>query len=391
MRVKEIADNFLLDGKGNETNEVIKKLEVLFEREILNENIVDEIADSISVVTGHANKEAASILWLDFKNSILLPNGIIDCSMFNNETKKDIYRSFVDYAQGTLEDAFDLKYGEPVNVTITESLSKTISVRGKDEEEAYCIVKEKYYNEEIVLNASNFLDCDIDTEKPKKLNYFYRMEAPIKEGEEVFALVPNSYGVKPKLKSIGNVIDYKQQANNFIIHTNQGFFTNNDVEYVLNSNNYDIGITEEDKANVYNLLIDSTTEFNNVTEATFYVFLRETHTYSEVLKPLAKLINVRPLFEKKEMYNEDDIDNMLKVAREHKTELEPYIIRNSSKKDKEVLLQAINEPDFFAESFTACDSDICEQFLAIMERFNDDKISNAFDHSYENNELRKSL
>lgn len=47
-------------------------------------------------------------------------------------------------------------------VEIEETYVKIIEINAKSENEAYSIAKEKYYNEEIVLESNSFLDYKIN-------------------------------------------------------------------------------------------------------------------------------------------------------------------------------------------------------------------------------------
>ena len=50
-------------------------------------------------------------------------------------------------------------------VFIYETLSKTIDIEAEDYSDAIKKVKEKYYNEEIVLSADDYYDTEFDCEK----------------------------------------------------------------------------------------------------------------------------------------------------------------------------------------------------------------------------------
>lgn len=47
-------------------------------------------------------------------------------------------------------------------VEYTEVLQRTIEIEADSEAEALSIAEEKYYNEEVVLDYSDFIDCKID-------------------------------------------------------------------------------------------------------------------------------------------------------------------------------------------------------------------------------------
>jgi len=50
-------------------------------------------------------------------------------------------------------------------VIIFETLSKAIDIEAEDYSDAIKKVKEKYYNEEIVLSADDYYDTEFDCEK----------------------------------------------------------------------------------------------------------------------------------------------------------------------------------------------------------------------------------
>ncbi len=52
-------------------------------------------------------------------------------------------------------------------IEITETLQRVVEVKASSEEDAYKIVAEKYRNEEIVLDYSDFIDKDISVFKMK--------------------------------------------------------------------------------------------------------------------------------------------------------------------------------------------------------------------------------
>lgn len=45
---------------------------------------------------------------------------------------------------------------------ITETLQKMVEIEAKNIDEAYRLVKEKYYNEEIILSDVDYIDTTID-------------------------------------------------------------------------------------------------------------------------------------------------------------------------------------------------------------------------------------
>lgn len=53
-------------------------------------------------------------------------------------------------------------------VEIEETYVKIIEINAEDEQKAYSITKEKYYNEEIVLESDSFLDYKINILGEKK-------------------------------------------------------------------------------------------------------------------------------------------------------------------------------------------------------------------------------
>lgn len=54
-------------------------------------------------------------------------------------------------------------------VEITETLQKQITIRANSREEAEQKVKEKYRNEEIVLDESDYVDTEIEVLKEKRM------------------------------------------------------------------------------------------------------------------------------------------------------------------------------------------------------------------------------
>lgn len=54
-------------------------------------------------------------------------------------------------------------------VEITETLQKQITIRANSREEAEQKVKEKYRNEEIVLDESDYVDTDFTVLKEKRM------------------------------------------------------------------------------------------------------------------------------------------------------------------------------------------------------------------------------
>lgn len=54
-------------------------------------------------------------------------------------------------------------------VEITETLQKQITITANSREEAYQKAKEKYRNEEIVLNESDYVDTEFEVLKEKRM------------------------------------------------------------------------------------------------------------------------------------------------------------------------------------------------------------------------------
>lgn len=50
-------------------------------------------------------------------------------------------------------------------IEVTETLQKTIEITANSESEAICLVKEKYYHEEIVLNETNYIETTFEVRK----------------------------------------------------------------------------------------------------------------------------------------------------------------------------------------------------------------------------------
>jgi len=46
------------------------------------------------------------------------------------------------------------------NIEVTEVLSRVVSIKAKNEDEAYFKIKKMYQNEEIVLDASDYIDTE---------------------------------------------------------------------------------------------------------------------------------------------------------------------------------------------------------------------------------------
>lgn len=67
------------------------------------------------------------------------------------------------------------------------------------------------------------------------------------------------------------------------------------------------------------------------------------------------------------LYMENDINNFLKEARKRKGEILPRLSEVSTGGDANVIRRAITDTDFVAEDFYRYDSDVCEQFLTLME------------------------
>ena len=67
------------------------------------------------------------------------------------------------------------------------------------------------------------------------------------------------------------------------------------------------------------------------------------------------------------MYSAYDIDEFLIEARKQKENVMSKIKELSFGEDAKIIEYAINESDFFAEDFNSYDSDVCEQFLQLME------------------------
>lgn len=51
------------------------------------------------------------------------------------------------------------------NVTITETLQRTITIEAENEQEAEMQVTDKYYNGDIVLDSSDFVKVTFDSER----------------------------------------------------------------------------------------------------------------------------------------------------------------------------------------------------------------------------------
>jgi hypothetical protein len=45
---------------------------------------------------------------------------------------------------------------------ITETLQRTVAIEAEDEQSAYCKVSQLYHDGEIILDASHFIDSEID-------------------------------------------------------------------------------------------------------------------------------------------------------------------------------------------------------------------------------------
>ena len=67
------------------------------------------------------------------------------------------------------------------------------------------------------------------------------------------------------------------------------------------------------------------------------------------------------------MYNNNDIERFLIEARKNKEKVLAAIKKNANGMDYYALCEVVNESDFVAEDFCRYDSDVCEQFLTIME------------------------
>ncbi len=50
---------------------------------------------------------------------------------------------------------------------LTETLSRTISIEASSPEEAYDIARQKYHNEEIVLDSSDYVDTEIKVKEQR--------------------------------------------------------------------------------------------------------------------------------------------------------------------------------------------------------------------------------
>lgn len=59
---------------------------------------------------------------------------------------------------------------EKYEIEIIETLSKTISIEAHSESEAIRLVKEKYRNEEFVLDETNYLDTEFIQTEQDRLN-----------------------------------------------------------------------------------------------------------------------------------------------------------------------------------------------------------------------------
>lgn len=57
-------------------------------------------------------------------------------------------------------------------IEITETLQRVVEIEANSESEAYNIVNQKYKNEEIVLNDSDFVNTDISFFKPNEESDF---------------------------------------------------------------------------------------------------------------------------------------------------------------------------------------------------------------------------
>lgn len=49
------------------------------------------------------------------------------------------------------------------NVSVKETLERVVTVKASTEDEAEQIVRERYYDEDIVLDANDYVDCDIES------------------------------------------------------------------------------------------------------------------------------------------------------------------------------------------------------------------------------------
>ena len=67
------------------------------------------------------------------------------------------------------------------------------------------------------------------------------------------------------------------------------------------------------------------------------------------------------------IYKNSDIERFLIEARKQKENIIPRIKDVSRKRDAIAIKRAINDDDFVAEDFCIYDSDVCEQFLILME------------------------
>ena len=66
-------------------------------------------------------------------------------------------------------------------------------------------------------------------------------------------------------------------------------------------------------------------------------------------------------------YTNSDIEKFLVESRKNKEKVIPRIKEVSTKRDLVVIERIIKNNDFVAEDFCRYDSDICEQFLTLME------------------------
>ena len=67
------------------------------------------------------------------------------------------------------------------------------------------------------------------------------------------------------------------------------------------------------------------------------------------------------------IYKNSDIERFLIEARKQKENIIPRIKDVSGKRDAAAIERVINDDDFVAEDFCRYDSDVCEQFLILME------------------------
>lgn len=380
--------NYILPDANKNIDNVLKDLDIMFEE---NRNtgspIFNEIRNTLSLVFGANNNAANHDMWIDYCDKVLEEKGVDNIDTLTDKDKDKVYNGFIDYVQKRIEEVADKVFGKKIDITITETLSKTVSVRAKDDEEAYKQVKDMYYNEEIVLDSSNYLTTDIDIEEKrveKDIKYFLEVDFnTLEKGKEALVLVPDASTCS--WIRTDKVTDFSVVDGSILIKTDSDTYTN-DVGVIISANDrYGIGVVKNvtDGNDLY-IVRNNITE-NQISKATRqeaeqYVFERITHT-------VANNINIEPkielleTFESKDMYGSEDLENMLKIAKGNDMVL-AIIDEKVSGSDKQAMLAIINCDFVDAELFNNFDSDICEQFICVMEEYNNNALEQNWKNTY---------